>query len=83
MESNKERGLGRPDIKLIDKRNRRVLIIETKKSGSKAQMEHDCDKALQQIINQEYAKGLDGYTVFCYGIAFYKKSALVKKLKID
>ena len=80
VESNKERGLGRPDIKLIDDDHRRVLIIEAKKSDSAAQMEHDCEEALQQIRDREYAKGLDAYQVYCYGIAFYQKSALVKKL---
>ena len=80
-ESNKERGLGRPDIKLTEDDNRRILIIETKKSDSRARMEHDCDEALQQIIDREYAKNLDEYKVICYGIAFYQKSALVKKLR--
>lgn len=80
VESNKERGLGRPDIKLIDDDNRRVLIIEAKKSDCAAQMEHDCREALNQIVVQEYAKSLDAYQVFSYGIAFYQKSALVKKL---
>ncbi len=80
VESSKERGLGRPDIKLTDDANRRILIIEAKKSDSKGQMEKDCGKALQQIIDQEYAKNLDDYTVICYGIAFFRKSALVKKM---
>ena len=80
VESNKERGLGRPDIKLIDDANRRVLIIEAKKSDSKGKLEHDCEEALRQIVDQEYAKNLDDYHVICYGIAFYQKSALVKKL---
>ena len=80
VESNKERGLGRPDIKLTDDKGRRVLIIEAKKSGSKNQMEHDCKKALQQIVDEEYAKDLDEYEVFCYGVAFFQKCALVKKL---
>lgn len=79
-ESNKERCLGRPDIKLIDHDNRRILIIEAKKSDSAGQMERDCDVALKQIVDQEYTKGLDAYQVYCYGIAFYQKSALVKKL---
>ena len=57
------------------------MIIEAKKSGSKEEMEHDCDEALQQIIDQEYAKKLDEYEVSCYGIAFYRKNALVKRLK--
>ena len=80
VESNKERGLGRPDIRLIDDDNRRILIIEAKKSDSAGQMGSDCDEALNQIVDQEYAKGLDAYQVYCYGIAFYQKSALVKKL---
>ena len=80
VESNKERGLGRPDIRLIDHRNRRILIIEAKRSDSAAQMEHDCDEALKQIEDQGYVRGLDAYKVYCYGIAFYQKSALVKKL---
>ena len=80
VESNKERGFGRPDIKLIDDDNRRALIIEAKKSDSASKMEHDCDEALKQIVDREYAKGLDAYQVTSYGIAFYQKSALVKKL---
>jgi hypothetical protein len=82
VESNKERGLGRPDIKLIDRRNRRAMIIEAKKSGSADQMEHDCGEALKQIVDQGYARGLDEYTVYCYGIAFYKKKALNETLKL-
>ena len=48
--------------------------------GSAVQMEHDCEEALRQIRDQEYARGLDAYQVYSYGIAFYQKSALVKKL---
>ena len=81
VESNKESGLGRPDIRLKDDDNRRALIIEAKKSVSKGQMEHDCETALKQIMDNQYASGLEDYDVSCYGIAFYQKSALVKKLK--
>ena len=42
VESNKEKGLGRPDILLKDKRNRRAVIIEAKKSKKKADMDKDC-----------------------------------------
>ena len=80
VESNKERGLGRPDIRLIDWKNRRALIIEAKKSDRKEQMERDCADALEQIKEKEYAVNMDGLEVLCYGIAFFKKSALVKKL---
>ena len=80
VESNKERGLGRPDIRLIDWKNRRALIIEAKKTDRKEQMERDCDEALDQIIKNQYAENMDGLEVYRYGIAFYKKSALAKKL---
>ena len=81
-ESNKERGLGRPDLLLTDVDHRRAMIIEAKRSTSQAEMEKDCDKALQQIADKEYAKLLDaGYeTVRCYGISFFRKTALIKML---
>ena len=60
VESNKEKGLGRPDILLKDKRNRRAVIIEAKKSKKKADMDKDCAKAIDQIITEKYAEGLYG-----------------------
>ena len=80
--SNKERGLGRPDLQLFDAEHRRAMIIEVKKADSRANMEKSCDDALKQILDHEYAKNLDdGYeTVLCYGIAFFQKSAMIKKL---
>ena len=80
--SNKERGLGRPDLQLFDVDNRRAMIIEVKKTDSKANMEKSCDEALKQIVDNEYAKNLDaGFeTVLCYGIAFFQKTAMIKKL---
>ena len=80
--SNKERGLDRPDLQLFDAEHRRAMIIEVKKADSRANMEKSCDDALKQILDHEYAKNLDdGFeTVFCYGIAFFQKSAMIKKL---
>ena len=80
VSSNKEKGLGRPDVDVRDKKNRRVLIIETKKSVKESDMDKDCDKAIKQIIDRKYAEGIDdGYEqVLCYGISFYKKKAKVK-----
>jgi hypothetical protein len=81
--SNKERGLGRPDLQILDVDNRRAMIIEVKKADSREKMEKSCDEALNQIVCNEYAKDLnDGFeTVHCYGIAFFQKSALIKILK--
>ncbi len=73
MESNKEKGLGKPDILLRDKRNRRAIIIEAKKSRRESDMEKDCEEATGQMIREQYAEGLYGYTqIFCYGISFFR-----------
>ncbi len=80
VESNKEHGLGRPDLLLKDKDNRRAIVIGAKKSQKEADMDADCDEALRQIVGQKYAEGLYGYEqIFCYGIAFFQKKARVKK----
>lgn len=77
--SNKERGLGRPDLILYDTPLRRVIIIEAKRSTSHQTMEKDCQLALLQIEHNEYALHLDGYTtILRFGIAFYKKESLIK-----
>lgn len=81
VESNKEKGLGRPDILLRDKRNRRAIIIEAKRSKREADMDKDCEAAIAQIVTERYAEGLYGYTqIFCYGISFFQKQAKVKRL---
>ena len=82
VESNKEKGLGRPDIFLKDRRNRRAIIIEAKKSDKESDLDKDCDKAIKQIIDEKYAEGTPGYEqILCYGVAFYQKQAKVKLLK--
>ena len=81
VESNKESGLGRPDILLKDRRNRRAIIIESKKSKKKEDLDKDCDKAIKQIIDEKYDEGLYGYEqILCYGISFFQKQAMVKLL---
>ena len=80
--SNKEQGLGKPDLQILDVDNRRAMIIEVKKAGSREEMEKTCREALKQIEDKEYAKDLDiGFeTVLCYGIAFFRKTAMIRKL---
>ena len=83
VESNKEKGLGRPDIFLKDRRNRRAIIIEAKKSDKESDLDKDCDKAIKQIMDEKYADGIDGYEqILCYGVAFYQKQAKVKLLRL-
>ena len=81
-QSNREHGLGRPDIVIWDDANRSAILIEAKRVDRASALEAGCDAALAQIKAERYAKDfLDGYrTIRCYGIAFYKKSCLLKML---
>lgn len=79
------RGLGRPDLEALDPANRRALILETKKAESEGAMERACEEALEQMATRRYAEdeAFYGYrSILCYGVAFYKKSALVRKLNV-
>lgn len=79
VDSNKEKGLGRPDILLKDKKNRRAIIIEAKKSDKESDMDKDCKEAIKQIIKEKYAEGLKGYEeIICYGAAFFQKQVQLK-----
>ena len=81
VDSNKEKGLGRPDILLKDKKNRRAIIIEAKKSDKESDMDKDCKEAIKQIVKEKYAEGLKGYEeIICYGAAFFQKQI---KLKLE
>lgn len=80
IESNKEAGLGRPDILLRDRDNRRAMIIEAKRVTDEDDMSAACNEALSQIRERKYAKGIPhGYrTIICCGVAFCEKDCLVK-----
>ena len=81
VKSSLEQGLGRTDITVTDRKKRRAIIIEAKKSASEDRMEKDCVEALAQIDKNRYVDGLKGYTsVMCYGVAFFRKGARVKRL---
>ncbi len=79
VDSNKEKGLGRPDILLKDRKNRRAIIIEAKKSEKESDMDRDCKEAIKQIVKEKYAEGLKGYEeIICYGAAFFQKQVKLK-----
>ena len=83
VKSNQENGLGRTDIDIREKKLRRAMIIEAKKSASRDDMEKDALAGGRQIADKEYLKGFEGYkSVLCYGVAFFRKQALVKKLEV-
>lgn len=81
VESNKEHGEGRSDIVVYDLVEGRVAIFEAKYAKSVSEMEKDCDRALNQIEQQMYAKDYEEEydEILCYGISFFKKRCLVKK----
>ena len=81
VKSNQENGLGRSDIDVREKRKKRGMILEAKKSDTEEKMEKDALEGKQQIIEKEYLRGFRGFdSVICYGISFFQKKALVKKL---
>ena len=82
VKSNRESGLGRPDILILERRRHKLaVIIEIKVAERFADMETKCDEALQQIEDRNYEAELvnDCYQkIIKCGVAFYQKSCRVK-----
>ena len=80
VESNAEAGLGRLDLRVKDRANRRLLLLEFKRSKNEDNLEAECDKAINQIISNGYANKIQaGYEKqIVYGIAFFGKKAMIK-----
>lgn len=79
VESNFENGLGRSDIVVKDKSRRSAIVIEVKIANSDCRMERECQIALRQIEEKQYAKKIErsGFkNVICYGIAFCHKNCM-------
>ncbi len=65
-----------------DRKNRRAVVLEAKRTYDEDKLESDCDEALAQIQKKRYAEKAerDGYkNVGRLGIAFFQKKCLVKK----
>lgn len=82
VDSNKEHGEDRSDVVLYDSINGRVAVFEAKYTKALENLSSACDSALQQMNEKLYAKEYeDDYDqIFCYGISFFKKRCLVKKV---
>ena len=82
LKSNRESGDGRLDITLMERRRRELaVVIEVKDTKNFNELESLCDKGLTQIEEMRYESELrnDGYkNIIKYGIAFCKKSCMVK-----
>ncbi len=82
VDSNYENGLGRSDLVVKDRKNRRAVVIETKITDSESKLAAACDDALRQIHKKQYAAAVRkaGYQqVISFGIAFYQKQCSVKR----
>lgn len=80
VDSNDEAGLGRLDLRVRDRVNRRVLLLEFKRSVTEADLDRDCEAAVGQIAANGYAEVMpEGYEQqIVYGIAFFGKKAKVR-----
>ncbi|MBQ8563977.1 MAG: AAA family ATPase [Firmicutes bacterium] len=83
LESNRESGLGRPDIVLSTEMviDGNVIILELKVAGTIHEMEEKCREALQQIEEQRYAEPyeIQGYErIRKYAICFCRKDCMVR-----
>ena len=83
LDSNAEAGLGRLDLRIKDRPNRRIILLEFKRSSSEKALEKDCDDAIAQIRKKGYNKTMPyGYRQqVVYGVAFFGKTAMVKLMK--
>lgn len=81
--SNREQGLGRPDIILKTPSVRgRAIILELKTASRFQDMEKGCHEAIEQIRKQNYEAGLreEGYSeIASYGVCFYKKECRIRR----
>ena len=80
--SNREHGIGRPDIVLYPMRPADpAYLFEIKVRKKFNEMEGGIQEAFAQIEDQNYEEGIleDGYAgVISYGVCFCKKSAIVR-----
>lgn len=83
VRSNREAGIGRPDIILYPNRpTDPAIIFEVKVRSKFSEMQDGLEEAYRQIRDQHYADGIleEGYIgSVAYGICFCKKSCIVGK----
>ena len=82
VKSNRETGSGRADILVVDKASNTLVILEVKRAHSRDEMDKMADLALERLKDREYGSDLEDYSkVVGYGVAFFRKEALVKVLE--
>ena len=82
--SNREEGIGRPDITLYPNRPKNpAIIFEVKIRKKFNEMEDGIEEAFKQIRDQRYQEGIldDGYIgSVSYGVCFCKKTCIIERL---
>ena len=58
------------------------LVLELKKSDDEKDLEKDAERAMQQILDRDYAHGLEGRTLL-YGISFHSKKPYIISRILD
>ncbi|MDD6205427.1 AAA family ATPase, partial [Succinivibrio sp.] len=86
FKSNSESGDGYADLIFMDKRRKKVVILEIKVSKSDDDFEQDTNDALLQIEKKKYyepfVRKVTINTIYCYGISFYNKQCYIAGKKI-
>ena len=70
-----ESGDGRIDIKIQDKKTKRIVGLELKHWESEDDLQKDADKAVKQLKDKRYLKPNE----LGYGISFCKKKCFIRK----
>lgn len=82
--SNREEGIGRPDIVLYPNRPKDpALIFEIKIRKKYNEMQDGIEEAFTQIKDQKYEEGIldDGYIgSISYGVCFCKKTCIIERM---
>ncbi len=83
--SNREEGMGRPDITLYpDRPKDPAILFEVKTRKKFNEMDDGLSEAYKQIRDRKYEEGIldDGYVgVISYGMCFCKKSCIVARME--
>ena len=77
VKSNREYGLGRPDLLYINREAKQALIIECKVAANEAELTDKAQDALRQTEVKQYAAELmQKYAITRIGLAFFRKSCV-------
>ncbi len=83
--SNRELGLGRPDIVVRDSREHRAAVLEVKRAAEEHELEQAVESGMQQIRERCYDAPLRGEgfaVILLWSMAFCRKSCLLKAERI-